>query len=262
MIQVKDVARAVTRTGSVTGRGEARSVICRGIFIVVEGSSIRATTSHTRSSHTKGAESVIVGLVIKDLSGVVVDDLPLLLAWERTAGELEHVALRFRETEKIVTLRTGGHRELSIVKTTVSHRRAITGCQRVSRAVPSVTKSVEHHKLHEGLSVGTAWENATTVVHRGIAIEVEGCSIGTSAGLSSVSEVEVHGAATLVLSDDVTSVHIDHGPGDLTEEASATGSNLEASIIRDTEGVLTKVRAASCSTISNDGEVERTGGDY
>ena len=244
VVQVQDVARAVASTGSVTGREEAGSIIRRGVGIVVEGRTVRTSASHTRSSHTEDTESIVVGLVVEDLAGVVVDDLPLLLSRVGSASELEHVAVRGGETEEVVTLRAGFHRELGIVETTGSHSRTVAGRQRVGRAVPSVTEGVEHHELHEGLAVGAAREDAASIVHRGVAIVVEGRSVSTSTNLGGVAVVEVDGTTVLVLSDDVTGVHIVHGPRDLTEEASATGSDLEASIVRDAEGVLTEVRTS------------------
>ena len=262
VVQVQDVARAVARTGSVTGREEARSVVRRGVGIVVEGSAVRAAAGHTGSGDTEDTKSVVIRLVVEHLTGVVVDDLPLLLSRVGSASELEHVAVRGGEAEEVITLGTGIHRELGIVEATGGHSRAIAGRQRVGRAVPSVTKGVEHHELHEGLTVGAAREDTASIVHRGIAVEVEGRCIGTSADLSGVAVVEINGATVLVLSDDVTGVHIVHGPRDLTQEASATGGDLEASIVRNTEGVLPEVRASSRTTASDDGGIEGSGGNH
>ena len=219
--QVQDVARAVRV--SEAARQEARTVVGRSVSAVVEGVAVRATTDHARTGHTKRTEAVVVGLAVENLTGVVLDDLPLLLTREGTTRDVEDVALRVGQAEDVVTLLAIDEGELSVVEATLVDHFTAAVEQGVGRSVPAVTEGVEHHELNEGLSVLTAREYTASVVHGGITAVVEGRVVGTTAHLCRGAEVELGRSTTLAEDDGLAGVHVDEGEADLTQEGTATG---------------------------------------
>ncbi len=256
--QVEDVARAVGIAQAAWG--EARTVVCRCIRIVVEGVAVRAATSHTRSSHTEDAEAITVGLVVEDLSRVVVDDLPFLLTGIKTARQFEGVAVRVGQAEDVVALLIGDQRKLGVVQASGVHHVASSVLQRVGRSIPSVTKGVEHHELHEGLAVCTAGVDARTIIDSGVPIVVEGLEIGTATNLGGRAKVEVVRTSVLAENNGLVGVDIHEGDADLRDERTTARHQLVASW-RHANRVATRVGSASRPPRANHRSVEGAAGN-
>ena len=256
MVQVQDVARAVRVVHAA--RREAGTIVSRSRIVVVEGVDVGTATGDARGGDTEDAEAVVGRLIEEDLTRVVVDDLPLLLTGVDTAEDVEDVALSRRQAEEIVTLCSSLHREGGVVeRAAVEDFTSLVG-QRIGRAVPSVTKGVEHHELHEEVVAVTARQDAAAIVHGGITIVVEGFGVGTTADLSGLTVPELDGTTADVTSDDGAVIDVHHRPTNLGKEASATGNNLVTSTDRDADRILTCVGTAAGSTVAGHGSIKAT----